>query len=61
MAGTILVTLPEQPIRAEWDGYMTQTYAYKATHNPIIPVTQTASAIETQWTAIEATQTAISK
>ena len=59
--GTIVTTLPDQPLRVEWNAYMTETATYKATHNPVIPVTQTVSAIETQWIQIKITQTAISK
>ncbi len=57
--GTTIVSLPERALWAEWDEYSTQTATYKSTHNPIIPVTQTVEAIETQWAEINITQTAI--
>lgn len=57
--GTTIISLPDQPLRAEWNGYATQTASYKATHNPVLIVTQTVAAIETQWSEISLTQTAI--
>jgi len=58
--GATIVSLPDQALWAEWDSYATQTASYKATHNPILPITQTVEAIETQWAEVNITQTAMS-
>lgn len=50
----------DNTLRAMWKTYARQTADYKETHSPIIHVTQTVSAIQTQWEEINMTQTAIS-
>lgn len=57
--GATIESPADQELRAEWNGYATQTASYKATHNPILIVTQTVAALETQWVEINMTQTAI--
>lgn len=51
--------LSNQALIDEWNAYATQTTSYKATHDPILQVTQTVSEIKTQWAEINITQTSV--